>query len=147
MCREEARSLMDLAARKDKPLEGYGIFGVVKETGVDDEGLTDFHAAFFQSKPLYRDTDLTFYDALGRRKLALTTWNPFALYRGYKKINKRVKDKQIEGNLKGEGVTQGGIVVFGKDGLPKFAYREETGKEVPVDDLVTAITALQNNET
>lgn len=38
MCREEGRAIADLAARDDKPLEGFGIFGLVKEVGVDDEG-------------------------------------------------------------------------------------------------------------
>ena len=31
-------AIADLAAREDKPLDGFGIFGVVKEVGVDDEG-------------------------------------------------------------------------------------------------------------
>lgn len=32
-------AVADLAAREDKPLEGFGLFGVVKEVGVDDEGM------------------------------------------------------------------------------------------------------------
>ena len=28
-------AIADLAAREDNPLEGFGIFGVVKEVGVD----------------------------------------------------------------------------------------------------------------
>jgi hypothetical protein len=38
LCREEGRAIADLAARDDKPLDGFGIFGIVKEVGVDDEG-------------------------------------------------------------------------------------------------------------
>lgn len=33
------QAIADLAAREDKPLEGFGVFGVVKETGVDDQGI------------------------------------------------------------------------------------------------------------
>ena len=33
-------------AREDKPLDGYGLFGVVKEVGVDDEGMPFFICLF-----------------------------------------------------------------------------------------------------
>lgn len=33
-------AIADLAAREDKPLDGFGIFGVVKEVAVDDEGIS-----------------------------------------------------------------------------------------------------------
>jgi hypothetical protein len=32
-------AVADLAAREDIPLEGFGLFGVVQEVGVDVEGL------------------------------------------------------------------------------------------------------------
>ena len=32
-------AIADLAAREDKPLDGFGIFGVVKEVGVDNPGM------------------------------------------------------------------------------------------------------------
>ena len=36
MCREEGRAIDDLS--KAGQLDGFGIFGIVKEVGVDDEG-------------------------------------------------------------------------------------------------------------
>ncbi|KAL7535911.1 hypothetical protein ACHAXR_006806, partial [Thalassiosira sp. AJA248-18] len=39
-------AIANLAAREDKPLDGFGLFGVVKEVGVDDEG-TSHHIFVF----------------------------------------------------------------------------------------------------
>mmetsp|Transcript_6054 Transcript_6054/g.9175 ORF Transcript_6054/g.9175 Transcript_6054/m.9175 type:complete len:85 (-) Transcript_6054:218-472(-) len=80
------------------------------------------------------------------RKLKLTTWNPLRLYRGYKDMSKRLKEKTLEGNLVGEGLVQGGIIIFGKDGKPKYAYEEETGSEIPVDDIVAALNAVKSGK-
>mmetsp|Transcript_32432 Transcript_32432/g.76305 ORF Transcript_32432/g.76305 Transcript_32432/m.76305 type:complete len:82 (-) Transcript_32432:458-703(-) len=65
--------------------------------------------------------------------------NPFKIYRGMKDMNKRMKSKNLEGNLVGEGLKTGGIIVFGTDGEPKYAYPEVTGFEMEVDDLVAAV--------
>lgn len=142
LCREQGKQLMDLAASSDKPLAGFGLFGVVKETGVDDEGLVEFYEKSF-THPLYKDENLDFYEFYGKKKLGLNTLNPFKLYKGYKSMTKRLNEKGLSGNFKGEGIVQGGIIVFGKDGKPKFAYREETGKEVPIDDIISAVNAVK----
>jgi hypothetical protein len=79
--------------------------------------------------PRYRKT---FYNALGLRKLSVkfTLWNPFTIFRGIRGMFKRIKNKNISGNMKGEGLVQGGIIIFDKDGKARYAYREETGFEV-----------------
>lgn len=103
------------------------MFGVVKEINVDDEGLAEFQAYF--DVPLYLDTNLQLYEYLGNRKLGLTTWNPWRLYKGFREMTKRLTEKNITGNLKGEGLIQGGVMVFNNNKVSVF--EEETG--VPFD--------------
>jgi len=120
------------------------MFGIIKETGVDDNGLMEFHNDFF-SFPLYRDSDLTFYQALGNRKLSLP-WNPITIVKGLfylRGVSNRVSGKKIEGNLTGEGMTKGGVIIFGKDGKQKYAYPEVTFEEMPVDDILAAAEAVK----
>mmetsp|Transcript_12687 Transcript_12687/g.18647 ORF Transcript_12687/g.18647 Transcript_12687/m.18647 type:complete len:134 (+) Transcript_12687:454-855(+) len=128
-------------------MKGFDLWGVVKEIGVDDEGLTEFYKNSYPF-PLYKDDGLVFYNEFyGKRKLKLTTWNPFALYGAYKDMTARLKEKNLEGNLTGEGLVQGGIIIFGKDGKAKYAYEEETGKEVPMEDIIAALKAVKSGKT
>ena len=41
------QAIANLATREDMPLDGFGIFGVVKEVGVDDEGMPFIMLPFF----------------------------------------------------------------------------------------------------
>lgn len=84
----------------------------------------------------------TFYKALGSRKLKVTSWNPFKIFRGIRNVYKRLGQKNISGNLKGEGLVQGGVVIFDKTGA-RYAYREETGNEVPVDDIIAVVRHIR----
>mmetsp|Transcript_9213 Transcript_9213/g.12055 ORF Transcript_9213/g.12055 Transcript_9213/m.12055 type:complete len:80 (+) Transcript_9213:420-659(+) len=70
--------------------------------------------------------------------MAVKSWNPFKIWRGLKEVGKRIKEKNISGNMKGEGLIQGGIIIFDKNGKARYAYREETGFEVPVNDIIAA---------
>jgi len=114
----------------------------VKEVGVDDPGLYDFYNDYF-TYPLYKDESQTFYTALGTRKLAISTWNPIKMFRGMRNMSKRLSKKNISGNYKGEGIVQGGIIIFDAAGKARFAYREETGSEVPVEDIIAVVKELR----
>lgn len=114
----------------------------MKEVGVDDPGLYDFYNDYF-TYPLYKDESQTFYTALGTRKLAISTWNPIKMFRGMRNMSKRLSKKNISGNYKGEGIVQGGIIIFDAAGKARFAYREETGSEVPVEDIVAVVNELR----
>mmetsp|Transcript_4435 Transcript_4435/g.9587 ORF Transcript_4435/g.9587 Transcript_4435/m.9587 type:complete len:129 (-) Transcript_4435:210-596(-) len=126
-------------------MEGFGMFGVVKEIGVDDEGLIAFYQEHF-THPLYKDDGLVLYnDFFGKRSIfRLTTYNPFKLYGSYKEMTTRLKDKKLEGNMAGEGVVQGGIIIFDKGGKARYAYEEETGKELNMEDIVASLKVLRS---
>ena len=109
---------MDLAKGQQQPsssssgekhdnIMGYKLFGVIKEIGVDDTGLIEFYTNHY-TFPLLKDDGLVFYnDFFGKRKVKLTTLNPVRLYKGYKDMNRRLKEKKLEGNLAGEGMVSG----------------------------------------
>lgn len=124
-------------------MDGIRIFGVVKEIGVDDQGLWEFQKDFFPY-PIYRDQSYTFYTALGDRKLAFNLlFNPLGFLPMILDAWNRVTKKGIRGNLRGEGIVQGGIVLFDKSGKPLAMYQEETGVDLPVSDLVRAFEVIR----
>lgn len=127
-------------------LDGFELFGVIKETGVDDEGLAEFNKDFYPF-PLYRDADLKFYEALGNNKLISSIpWNPFRIVKGFffvREASNRVGEKNISGNLIGEGFTKGGVIIFGKDGKQKYAYLEGSLEEIPTEDIIAAAAAVK----
>ena len=69
--------------------------------------------------------------------------NPFKAYQGIQKMNDRMTSKKLKGNLIGEGFKTGGIIIFGTDGQPKYAYPEITGQELNVKDLLCAIQSVR----
>jgi hypothetical protein len=135
-----------LAALFKERLDGFEVFGVIKETGVDDEGLVDFQKKFFQY-PLYCDKSYAFYHALGDRKVGINLiWNPLSIFSIVCETFQRIQNKKIDGNMKGEGLVQGGIIFFGKDGKPKYVYEEATGSDLPVADIASVLDAMRREQ-
>ena len=89
---------------------------------------------------MYLDENKEFYEYFGNRKITdgispLTLLRPWKIYRDLKAMGKRMKAKNIEGNMVGEGIVQGGLLVVSKDSKVCFRYDEVTGSEVPLDDF------------
>ena len=49
--------------------------------------------------------------------------------------------------MKGEGLIQGGVLVVASDGKVVYTYLEETGSQLPVDEISKAIDSLSGAET
>jgi AhpC/TSA antioxidant enzyme len=149
LCREHALTLLSLLSvpsdggLSQSPMHGFGLFGVIKETGVDDVGLAEFMTQAFPGQPVYRDADLGYYRALGNQKVSLMSlmYDYF-----FKSMGSRLKQKNLEGNLKGEGLTKGGILVFDRNQQVRYAYVEETGHDIPVTDMVAALNAVREGD-
>lgn len=136
-------TLSVLAAQRKEAFDGFGIFAIIKETGIDDEGLIEFHKSYFPY-PTFCDKSYSFYQALGDRKVSINfVFNPLSLFSFICEAYKRITSKGIQGNFKGEGIVQGGVIIFDKEGKPRHAYEEETGEDLPVKDILAALNAVR----
>jgi hypothetical protein len=116
----------------------------------DDLGLLEFYKDYYPF-PLYRDVNQEFFAAFGNRTIfADSSWssyvNPLKLWRSMKDVKKRFAEKNITGNLKGDGLVAGGVIVFGKDGAPKYQYLESTGTPLETEDIVAALQSMQQQQ-
>ena len=122
-CREHALQLSEMA----RTTENINVFGILKETNVEDDALEVFHRKYFHF-PLYRDDGewSIFKNLLGDRKL--TVWRMFqkapALARRYSR--KGIENIPFGGDL----WTKGGILIFDRTGTLRFVYYEQYGDEL-----------------
>lgn len=126
------------------------VVGVVKQqanSSVEEAklGVQEFADKYFCG-PLFLDEERQLYTALGSRKLSLPLgkilFNPLQTYRDFKALGVRTKAKGLDGNMQGEGLIQGGVLVVSKAGDVVFTYLEETGSELPIAEIEKAIDAL-----
>ncbi|KAL7440355.1 hypothetical protein ACHAXH_008072, partial [Discostella pseudostelligera] len=111
---------------------------IVKETGIDDEGLKEFATEYFPH-PTYKDQALVFYNALGSGKLSIG-FNPFAMIQLIRDSMKRIKE------LGGEGFLQGGWILFDKEGIPQAAFQENAKQRVPIDEIIKEVQSMRNTK-
>jgi hypothetical protein len=124
--------------------KGFNFRAIVKETGVDDEGLNEFATEYFPY-PTYKDQALTFYNSLGSGKLSLG-FNPVAMIKFILDSLKRTKELDIKSyNTKGEGFLQGGWILFDRNGIPQAAFQENAKQRVPIDDILKEMKLMGSN--
>jgi len=127
--------------RDDQPLSGVKLFGIVKETGVDDEGLNEFATEYFPY-PMYKDQALVYYNALGSGNMSLG-WNPLNYIKLLMDSKKLISELGVKShNMKGEGFLQGGWIIFDAENQPKYAYQEDAKKRLPADEIVRDLKTL-----
>ena len=149
LCREEALDIAQMFKSRASLFSNVSLIGIIKEVAplknvaTDKElGVEDFQENYFLNFPVYIDSEKTFYKALGNKSLLsqkLSTWNPFQLYSDFKSLGNRLKAKNINGNLVGEGLIKGGIIVVSKNKGVVASFPEETGSLLPLERIEEAI--------
>jgi len=131
------------------------VHGVVKELEKDDVpeekklGVSDFERNYFCG-PLYQDPEREFYKALGNKPiftlggLGKALINPLKVRRSLKEMGERQKAKKVEGNMQGDGLTKGGILVISPSSEVLHTFYEDPGNGVPADELAKIISAVRS---
>lgn len=160
LCREDA---LDLATRfknesKDRNSKLFGknidLVGIIKEVAParfapsDAElGVEVFQTQYFLDYPVFLDSNKAFYSFLGNRSLwnQKVSLNPFKVYSAYKEVMARLDQKIVKGNLLGEGILQGGVLIVDKDPEKGCVYlhQEHTGYELPLDEIFEYLYKLE----
>uniref|UniRef100_A0A7R9UBL2 Peroxiredoxin-like 2A n=1 Tax=Pinguiococcus pyrenoidosus TaxID=172671 RepID=A0A7R9UBL2_9STRA len=118
------------------------LIGLFKEAKYGGEDIRDF-APYFPGGELFLDDENEFYAALGNQKLSFKTWNPFTIISGIMDMSRRMKDRGIDGNMRGEGLTLGGIFVIGPgDQGVRYLRREDTGTPPEKEPILEAVQSL-----
>lgn len=121
------------------------LFGIIKEVDVDPQGVIDFQTKYFNLNELYLDQGKGFYKALGSKSLLsqpLHSWNPITLYKDFKKLMGRMKEKNIEGNMIGEGTIKGGLYVISPTKGLVYTHDESTGTQMPYAEIQEVVAKL-----
>ena len=107
---------------------------------MDDEALSEFHTHYFRKLNLYKDGAWKIYKAMGGRKI-----NPAQLIMGLARSFKRHKKKKIETRMgPGDGWMLGGVLIFDQEGELIYAYQEEYGLELDMNQIENIISSARD---
>jgi hypothetical protein len=154
LCREDA---FEISSRFESgEYSGAKLVGIIKEVapikGAETDaklGVGEFQRKYFGNSPLYIDPERHFYSFLGNNSLLsqpLHTWNPFALYRDYKTLESRLKEKKVDGNLIGEGLLKGGLLIISPTKGLVYRLEETTGTCMPYDVIKEVLDTVRSEE-
>ncbi len=121
------------------------LVAVCKETAPagkceDDEclGVGEFGRNYWPNGELFKDDALGMYEGNGKFG-ANASFNPIKIAKGVWSLRKRLKEKDVGGNMAGEGTVVGGIVVMSRDGAVQAAFEEPEGGEIDKEAVGEAL--------
>jgi len=71
---------------------------------------------YFANGEVFLDDKQDFYKGLGSRGLKINSWNPLKIAKDFSDMQKRMDAKGISGNMRGDSILLGGVLVVGKGG-------------------------------
>lgn len=123
---------------------------VKEDTGPKGLGLGEFQTKYFEGQPVYWDEDQAFVKEMGNRmikfKFKAPWWKPWAIWGEIQEGLKKLKDKGVEGNFVGDGVTLGGVLCIGPgDQGVTYAHFEENDPDVgmPAEDIIKGVECFK----
>ena len=130
-CREHGRTLTEINNLE----RDVSFIGAMKHgSGVDDEALLDFYQQYYRF-PLFKDEDWKIYNAMGGRKLSF-----FKALSLVPRLEARYKKKGIPNIPFGGDIwTQGGIMIFDREGNLRHTHYEKYGEELDIAEIRHAI--------
>jgi len=141
-CREHGLQLTEINTLE----HDVSFIGAMKHgAGVDDQALLQFYQNYYRF-PLFKDSDWKIYKAMGGRKLSF--WKAIT---SIPRLEARYKKKGIPNIPFGGDIwTQGGILIFDKEGNLRHTIYETYGEELNIDEIRAAIqearTPLHKNK-
>jgi len=108
--------------------------------GVEELGVEEFVAGKFFDGELYIDTQKKSYQDLGFRRLGFFSAIGSVLGKLGRAMISEAKSKGIDGNLKGDGMQNGGTIIVAAGGKVLLTYKQESPADhVALEDVLKAL--------
>lgn len=135
------------------------VIGIIKEEEKDPAelkdkeeilGVVEFERDYFCGPLFLSGSDRTIYKYFGDEKiftfgtLFKALRNPFKARSELKTLSARLKERKIEGNMKGDGLVKGGVLCIAPSGKVEHTFFEDPGNSIPADAVEKIIAAARS---
>lgn len=108
--------------------------------GVEELGVEEFVEGKFFDGELYIDTQKKSYQDLGFKRLGFFSAIGSVLGKMGRAMISEAKSKGIDGNLKGDGMQNGGTIIVAPGGKVLLSYKQESPADhVAIEDVLKAL--------
>jgi len=115
--------------------------------GVEELGVEEFVNGNFFDGELYIDTQKKSYQDLGFKRLGFFSAIGSVLGKLGRAMISEAKSKGIDGNLKGDGMQNGGTIIVAAGGKVLLTYKQESPADhVALDDVLKALAISPTEE-